>query len=148
MYNHKEEFRICWLIVSDNCSQHKLSLRGPNSPGTMTISPLRVRNRKSLTSSAASIPSANRCACDMKVMTLRAILSTVMSSIVGLTFCSLGSLSLVDSPLRVSVDANADASAKSPVLCMMEPSDKDSTNVDWTPGFSARRARFSSVEAG
>ena len=31
---------------------------------------------------------------------------------------------------------------------MMDPSDLDSTRVDWTPGLAARRERFSRVETG
>ena len=38
--------------------------------------------------------------------------------------------------------------ARRPVLLMIDPSDFDSRSVDWTPGFAARRARFSSEDVG
>lgn len=45
-------------------------------------------------------------------------------------------------------DDEDDVAARSPVLRMIEPSDLERIRVDRTPGFDARRDKFSKVAAG
>lgn len=49
---------------------------------------------------------------------------------------------------RSCEDEDEVAAARSPVLRMIEPSDFERMRVEWTPGFDARRDKFSKVAAG
>ena len=139
MYDYQEELRI-WQHLSAKQQMH--TLHTSNRPGTMTNSFLLVRKRRSLTSSAASIPSVKDCACEMNENTFWAMLSALLSSSAE-SFC----VSSRDSAL-VRSSWELDNSARSPALCMIEPSARERIKVDWTPGFATRRERYSSVVDG
>ena len=135
MYHHKEKFRIYCSIVSDD--RRPYHSYGPCEPGIITTSFPLVRKRNSLTSSAGSTSPASPCACNMNVKTLCAMLSALMSftallactaSCTESPFVDAASRSVLDEPREVSLDM--EDCVNSPVLWIMEPSDRDRINVD------------------
>lgn len=59
---------------------------------------------------------------------------------------SAGPSWIVPSPADRFCKDEDGVAARSPVLRMIEPSDLERMRVDWTPGFDARRDKFSKVD--
>lgn len=90
-----------------------------------------------------------RCAWAVNVKIFWAISSALFSFSFSVSDWANAPFVLLCSLLVVVVGVGSSGgSARSPDLWIMEPSDRERMRVDWTPGFEARRARFSRIAVG